>query len=113
MARVLIHFFPNGDQPYIEETDEAMVRRIAEILCRNLAEIDAAEVVEEIIECFQDPATIETAEVAIGLYCEVVPLEGFTLSIPHGVTVLNVNEPPPLTESVAEMRKYVEELRNA
>lgn len=110
MARVLIHDFQGGNRSYVEDTDDAMVRRIAEVLARNIDEIEDPEVVEEILACVEEPASIETAETAIRLYCEGVPEEGLTLSVAHGTAVKVQSPAPPLAESVAGMRRHLEGL---
>jgi hypothetical protein len=103
--------FQGGSQAYAEPTDDMMVRRVAEILARNIEEIDDPTVIEEIASCFDHAATIETAETAIGLYCKAVPHEGFTLSISHGATTHGGDEPPPLAESVAAMRRFLQTIQ--
>jgi len=110
MARVLTHHFRGGDRSYVEGKDEAMVRRIAEVLARNLDEVDDPEVVEQIIDSFDHASTIETAEAAIALYCEAVPHEGFSLTLAYRTTVRIEDEAPPLAESVAAMRRHLQRL---
>jgi len=109
MPRTLTHMFPGGSQAYVEPTDDMMVRRVAAVLARNIEEIDDPTVIEEITSCFEEPATIETAETAIGLYCEAVPHEGFTLSISHGATTHRGDEPPSLADSLAAIRRHLQE----
>jgi hypothetical protein len=100
--------FPCGSRAYTEPTDDMMVRRIAEVLARNIGETEDPTVIEEIAACFEEPSSVEMAKVAIGLYAEAVPLEGFTLSICHGVATHGGDEPPPLAESVSAMRRFLQ-----